>query len=374
MTVPNPLAAAVGVLFQAVEPPVIDGIRKPMKPGGYSDSGADIAHELRRRGRNVVTPVPDPDPADQSAWVFPDTADGIAEARSLGAEVLWANTVVFRGHPLDAVVGQGPGVVGQLPDAVHRFDDKWHTNDLLRRHGLPVAAAVLVARAAADGVHVVDDLTVETLADHGVGFPAVVKPVRGRGSQGVTKVDDLDRLREVAHDLLGATTEVDGQHYPTYGDTLIVEEYLDGSEVTVTVMPPGTYAFADGTRDLDTHWSLPPVERSGHVDGITPYNGVVAVTANSRAVTDRSEAHRTLEAQCAEAAALVEARAPIRIDCRGRATDDFQLFDLNMKPNMTGAGRPGRDDQDSLSCMAARVVGWSYGDLLDNMLRQAWYA
>jgi hypothetical protein len=50
------------------------------------------------------------------------------------------------------------------------------------------------------------------------------------------------------------------------------------------------------------------------------------------------------------------------------------MFDLNMKPNMTGAGRPGREDQDSLSCMAAREIGWSYGDLLVNMLRQAWAA
>ena len=32
------------VLYQAIQAPVIDGVRKPMKPGGYSDSGADIAY------------------------------------------------------------------------------------------------------------------------------------------------------------------------------------------------------------------------------------------------------------------------------------------------------------------------------------------
>jgi len=48
-----------------------------------------------------------------------------------------------------------------------------------------------------------------------------------------------------------------------------------------------------------------------------------------------------------------------------------RLFDLNMKPNMTGAGRPGRDDQDSLTMIAAREIGWSYEDLLLNMLNNA---
>ena len=45
-----------------------------------------------------------------------------------------------------------------------------------------------------------------------------------------------------------------------------------------------------------------------------------------------------------------------------------------MKPNMTGAGRPGRDDQDSLSAIAARGMGWDYADLLMAMLNCAWKA
>jgi hypothetical protein len=110
---------------------------------------------------------------------------------------------------------------------------------------------------------------------------------------------------------------------------------------------------------------------------VAPYNGVVAVTRNSEVLRNDerlSPAVQALEAQCALAAALVDAVAPIRIDARGLLNGDLQLFDLNMKPNLTGAGRPGRDDQDSLSTMAARGIGWSYGDLLSNMLNQAWEA
>lgn len=80
--------APVAVLYQAQAPPVIDGIRKPMKPGGYADSGADIAHELRRLGLPVVTPVAVPTAARDLDWVFPDTAAGIAQARAAGAHVL----------------------------------------------------------------------------------------------------------------------------------------------------------------------------------------------------------------------------------------------------------------------------------------------
>ena len=57
---------------------------------------------------------------------------------------------------------------------------------------------------------------------------------------------------------------------------------------------------------------------------------------------------------------------------RANAAGQFLLFDANMKPNMTGPGRPGRDDQDSLTAIAARAVGWTYPELLVNNLRQAW--
>ena len=43
-----------------------------------------------------------------------------------------------------------------------------------------------------------------------------------------------------------------------------------------------------------------------------------------------------------------------------------------MKPNMTGAGRAGREAEDSLTAIAARAIGWRYLDLLLNMTRQAW--
>ena len=215
----------------------------------------------------------------------------------------------------------------------------------------------------------------DLLASHGFAFPLVVKPIRGRGSQGVIKTDNLTQLKQEAAHLLKEQVEMDGIAYSKYGKKLILEQYLSGQEVTLTIMPPGNYHIGGKTQDIPTHWSLPPVIRFKHINGIAPYNGVVAVIENSRIMEEGScqrPAVKTLIAECEKAGALVGAVAPIRIDCREAEGGTFYIFDLNMKPNMTGAGRPGRGNQDSLSCIAARGIGWQYTDLLLNMLAQAW--
>lgn len=48
------------------------------------------------------------------------------------------------------------------------------------------------------------------------------------------------------------------------------------------------------------------------------------------------------------------------------------LFDLNMKPNMTGPGREGRHEQASLVALAAEAVGWPFPLLVHNIALQAW--
>jgi hypothetical protein len=38
---------------------------------------------------------------------------------------------------------------------------------------------------------------------------------------------------------------------------------------------------------------------------------------------------------------------------------------------MTGPGRPGREDQASLTAIAAAAMGWDYGTLLQHILESA---
>lgn len=342
----------VAILYQATLPPMIDGLRKDAKPGGYSDGGADIAVALRSRGVAVVTPVASPDAARALDWVFPDTAEGIAAAIAAGADTLWANTVLFEGHPLGAVP-PGIAIVGQDVAAMQRFDDKFATNRMLADAGLPVAESFL--------------LTASEVADaRPVAFPLIVKPVRGRGSQGVTLVHDLPALHAAATALIAGGR---------FGDTVVVERFLPGEEMTVTLLPAACPRPDDGRGD--TPFALRPVRRFDQRGGVAPYNGDVPVTANSAAI-DRARLDEpavvAMIRACVAAAALVDARTAIRIDCRADADGRFLLFDLNMKPNMTGPGRPGRDDQDCLSAIAARADGWDYADLLLAMLAGRWVA
>ena len=73
------------------------------------------------------------------------------------------------------------------------------------------------------------------------------------------------------------------------------------------------------------------------IAGIAPYNGVVAVTQNSRVLSakehEEDPAYPAAQKACEHVAALCQATAPIRIDCR-RPGDKgpILLFDVNMKP------------------------------------------
>ncbi|GME62112.1 D-alanine--d-alanine ligase (d-alanylalanine synthetase) (d-ala-d-ala ligase) protein [Neofusicoccum parvum] len=347
----------VAVLYQALDPPVINGVRKPMKPGGYRDSGADIAYVLREQCRlPLATPAQSPDPANDADWCFPDHEQGIVAAVQAGATCLWANTILFKDHPLQTSSALAPfqdslRVVGQPPRFVDAYDDKNYVNSMLRqRGGFTLPKSSIISHG--------DDVESSLKRDRISSWPVVAKPVRGRGSHGVKLCSSLEKLRSHAEALFSESPSI------------IVEEYLAGQEATITVMPPSS--------DRPDYWAMPAVVRFNHVDGIAPYNGVVAVTANSRLVSPQEAAedpaYEVLSRECEAVARLLQTKAPIRIDVR-RFEDTkgspFALFDVNMKPNMTGPGRPGREDQASLTALAAAGLGWNYSQLLEEILQSA---
>ncbi|OWY55402.1 glutathione synthetase ATP-binding domain-like protein [Alternaria alternata] len=318
----------VAVLFQELEPPLINGVRKPKKPGGYRDSGADIAYVLKHQcAIDVITPVSAPDPERDTDWCFGDSERGMMDAIEKGATHFWANTILFANHPLQTSPGltsvaKTLKVVGQPPKLVELYDDKSFVNNLLRARGgftLPSAHDVHDEQALADLLRV--DLE----------YPVVAKPVRGRGSYGVKVCRSPEELNEHCRGLLKEETSV------------IIEDYLAGQEATVTVMPPSP---ATGH---DDYWAMPVVERFNHADGVAP----------------------EIQSQCVEVAKLLQCTAPMRIDVRRfeeSKSSPFALFDVNMKPNMTGPGRPGREQQASLTALAATGLGWDYPTLLLKML------
>ena len=190
---------------------------------------------------------------------------------------------------------------------VEKFDDKAYINGKLAElPGYTLPRSWLIS----------GEKDVEQLVGSIYRFPVIAKPVRGRGSHGVKLCHGPEQFKQHAQVLLVESPLV------------MVEEYLAGEEATITVMPPSP--------DYAKHWSMPPVTRFNHSDGIAPYNGVVAVTANSRVVTPtkmKDPAYKKIMDECVNVAALIGTTAPIRIDAR-RFKDgaDFALFDINMKP------------------------------------------
>jgi D-alanine-D-alanine ligase-like ATP-grasp enzyme len=152
-----------------------------------------------------------------------------------------------------------------------------------------------------------------------LGYPIVAKPCRGRGSAGVKLCKTAAELSQHVESLyLGSST-------------VMLEEFLEGEEATVTVMPP---SGSNGD-----YWAMPVVTRFDHEDGIAPYNGNVAVTLNSQVVTVEAFAadstYAEVARQCEAVARLLRTTAPIRIDVRRRRDESlspFVLFDINMKP------------------------------------------
>lgn len=342
----------VAILHQSKIPPSIDGIVKPLKKGGYSDSGADIALALKANNIKLITPIKTPIIENDFDWVFPDSIEGIESAISLGANVFWLNTVLYTAHPILKFNEKNCLIVGQDPKIVERFDDKFYTNNLLKENSLPIPKSYLISKFNIENIE--------------LEFPFVLKPIRGRGSQGVRVVNNKEEYYLGVNDLIDSKI---------YGNKIMAEEFLSGLEITITIMPPGKYIINGNVKKKINHWALPAVERFNHKNNIAPYNGIVAVVNNSRILSAEvlgSTEIKNISQKCEFAANIVGAKAPIRIDCRKNKLGQYHIFDLNLKPNMTGASRSHRHNQDSLTMIAAKGIGWDYRDLIWNILNQKW--
>ena len=316
-----------------------------MKAGGYRDSAADIAYALWVRGIPVVTPESQPDPACDTDWTFPDTAGAMARSIDQGAKVLWANTVLYDGHPID---GLSIKRVGQPTSLAAVVEDKAIMGRWLREHDFPGVRQVVVPAGGAG-------------EEPPLPLPIVMKPIRGRGSQGVRWVADADAWQ-------CGLREWDVRRF---GASVLVEVALSGREVTVTVMPPGQYHYNGTNHRHERAWTLPAVDRYSHVDGIIPYSGDVPVVMNSAAIANPDADLQRALAVCARIGQALDIRAPLRIDARADRQGHLAVIDVNMKPNLTGPGRPGRAHQASLVGIAASALGWTYPELTQISLPRA---
>lgn len=154
-----------------------------------------------------------------------------------------------------ALVAEELGLPGSRPDAVRRCRDKFATRSALAAEGLPQPSFVVVgdldeARAAADKL----------------GYPVVIKPRAAGGSQGVVLVEDAEQLA----DQFTATRDVPVPHTPVFDQGVLVEEYVDGPEISVDSVVHGgrVTPLYVGRKEVGY---APYFEETGHlVDGRDP--------------------------------------------------------------------------------------------------------
>lgn len=178
-----------------------------------------------------------------------------------------------------------------------------------------------------------------SLADQ-IGFPMMVKPSRGGSALGASKVSSPDELPAA---MVGAYA---------YGSVAVIEEFITGTEVTVTVADRGEGPAA-----------LPAVE-------IRPESGVYDYTSRYTAGATRflcpAEIDESVAQACAQVALTVHdvlglrdlSRTDLIITPDGRPT----FLEVNVAPGMT---------ETSAVPLAVEAGGWSLGRMCADLVRVA---
>lgn len=231
----------------------------------------------------------------------------------------------------------GVPYVGSSPAACRIAWDKPTAKELLLRAGLSTPASIALPHAAFRELGA--GAVLDRLVGH-LGLPLMVKPARGGSALGCTRVDKPDELPAAMVACF------------SYGEAALVERFISGTEVAVTVLDTG-----DGPR------ALPAVE-------IVPLSGVYDYTARYTAGQTEFFTPARLSADVAGTVADVAVAAHTALGLRDLSRVDLivdadgvpQLLEVNTAPGMT---------ETSLLPMAVESAGLSFGQVLHDLLQQA---
>ncbi|WP_025273235.1 D-alanine--D-alanine ligase family protein [Haloglycomyces albus] len=224
--------------------------------------------------------------------------------------------------------------VGSTSVAARRSWNKANAKDYLHAAKVPVAHSVTLHR------QVFSDLGTPRLLDslvESVGLPLVVKPAAGGSSMGVNYVSSAEELPTA----LMSTY--------SYGDEAMVEAFLSGKDVAVTVID-----FGDGPR------ALPAVEAeplSGTFDFTARYNpGATRWHVPARLDADTERRVGEIAVKAHQALGLRDfSRVDIIVDPQGEIT----VLEANIAPGMT---------ETSLTPMAIAAADMDFGTTLASLL------
>lgn len=224
--------------------------------------------------------------------------------------------------------------VGARPDACRVAWDKPTAKSVVRRAGLNTPESVALPK------EVFHDLGASSVLEQIVnrlGLPLFVKPTRGGSALGASPVHEAAELSAA---MVGCFA---------YGDAALVEQYVEGTEVSVSVIEidgepralPAVEIVAPGGRyDYTARYD------AGDTEFITPAR--LSPQAAERATAAAVTAHRALGL-----------RDLSRTDLIVDADDEVHFLEVNVAPGMT---------ETSLLPRAVSVAGLHLGHLCQSLL------
>jgi len=290
-------------------------------------SGKRVCDALTERGYRVVPLDVTPELVETLRSERPDAAY-IALHGKDGEDGTVQEVLEFLGIPYT-----GPGVVAST-----LAWDKAVSKRLFRENGIPTPDWVTFTSAAFKqmGAATALDLVPGAVG----GFPLVVKPAEQGSALGLTRAETAEELPNALMDAL------------SYGDKAIVEKWIDGVELAVSVLDG-----VDGVR------VLPPVEMVAK-SGLFDFSAMYTPGETDYYVPARLEDAVMAEVVrlAGEVHVLLGCRHVSRVDMVVGADGVPQVLEVNTSPGMT---------ETSLLPMAAEAVGISFQELAELLARAA---
>lgn len=281
----------------------------------------DVDVTQRDADAELVTALHRAHPADRPDVVFP-LLHGVQGEDGAIQEVLALAGVPF---------------VGSQPWACRLSFDKPVAKSIVERSGIATPASVVLPQATFRELGATV-LLEEIVAS--IGLPLVVKPARGGSAMGTTIVRKVDHLP-------GAMVECFA-----YGEAALIEQWIDGTEVAVSVLDTGSGPSA-----------LPAVE-------IVPESGSYDYHARYTAGTTQFYVPARLDADTAARAASAAVTAHTALGLRDLSRTDLiadvdgriWCLDVNVAPGMT---------ETSLLPQAIHAAGLDLGYIAADLIHTA---
>ena len=285
-------------------------------------SGREVGEALREGGHSVIL------------WEVPSMSELIKNLHNYEADIFFIALHGDWGEDgrIQAVLeGADIPFSGSPCSACSMAMDKWRSKILFQAYNVPVPPAILLRKR--EGI---PDLS-------GLGFDGeakiVVKPNSCGSTIGISIID--------ANDEKSFRNALSKAFY--YDDSVLVEKYIPGRELTVTVV-------GDGLENT----SLPVVEiipmggfysyEAKYTSGKSRYNAPADLSPDILRVVENASIAAFSALGCS-----VYARVDIRLDVNGNPF----ILEVNTVPGMTGT---------SLVPKAAKAAGYSFSSFLDHII------